>query len=125
MDCLIVDDSRTMRKIVSHIMGSFGFQCSEAENGEEARIHCQERMPDLVMLDWNMPVMNGIDFIKVLRSMENGTHPRVIFCTTESDNNFIVRALEAGCDEFIMKPFDREIVEIKLVQLGVIEEPVL
>ncbi len=123
-NCLIVDDSRTMRKIVSHIMNGLGFQCHEAENGAMARDICAVTMPDLIMLDWNMPVMSGIEFIQILRRMKNGTHPRVIFCTTESDHSFIERALGAGCDEYIMKPFDRSIVESKLVQLGIIEEPV-
>ena len=124
-DCLIVDDSKTVRRIVSHIMQGFQFQCREAENGELAQQECQKGMPDLIMLDWNMPVMNGIDFIQVLRTMENGTAPRVIFCTTESDNSFIERALMAGCDEYIMKPFNREIVGLKLVQLGILEEAAL
>lgn len=121
-DCLIVDDSKTIRKIVSSIMEGFEFQCREAENGAMARDECAKSMPDVIMLDWNMPVMSGIDFIQTLRTMENGTSPRVIFCTTENDITFVERALMAGCDEYIMKPFNREIVGLKLAQLGIIEE---
>lgn len=121
-DCLIVDDSKTIRRIVSSIMEGFEFRCREAENGVMARDECEKSMPDLIMLDWNMPVMSGIDFIQTLRSMQNGASPHVIFCTTENDIGFVERALMAGCDEYIMKPFNREIVGLKLAQLGIIEE---
>ena len=121
--CLIVDDSSTMRKIVSYIVSELGFTCREAENGQKARESCAHSMPDLIMLDWNMPVMTGIDFIQILRHMPDGDHPKVIFCTTESDFAFIERALAAGCNEYIMKPFDKNIVETKLIQLGMLEAP--
>lgn len=124
-NCLVVDDSKTMRMIVTHIMQDLGYQCREAENGADARDKCVVAMPDLIMLDWNMPVMSGIEFIQILRAMPNGRNPRVIFCTTESDFSFIERALSAGCDEYIMKPFDKHIVETKLVQLGMREEVAL
>lgn len=119
--CLIVDDSAVIRKIVRQNLESFGFSCREAENGAIARDACAEEMPALVMLDWNMPVMTGIEFLRALRAMENGGTPVVIFCTTENDMEHIQQALDAGVNDFIMKPFDTEIMRTKLEQNGLIE----
>ena len=77
-------------------------------------------MPDAVLLDWNMPIMTGIDFLKALRLLPNGTTPVVVFCTTENDLGHIQEAITLGADEYIMKPFDREIVEAKLSQVGLL-----
>lgn len=119
--CLIVDDSGVVRKIIRQMLESFGFQCSDAENGLVAKEFCEKNTPTLVMLDWNMPVMNGLDFLKALRAMEKKDDPIVIFCTTENDMNHIQQALEAGANDFIMKPFDNEIIKSKLEQNGLIE----
>src|SRR4029077_8042947 len=75
-------------------------------------------MPDAVLLDWNMPVMDGYDFLKALRRMPGGDGPQVVFCTTENDVAHIARALSAGANEYIMKPFDKEIVEAKFQEVG-------
>jgi two-component system chemotaxis response regulator CheY len=75
---------------------------------------------DAVLLDWNMPVMNGIDFLRSLRKSEGGQTPVVVFCTTENDMSHIREAIEAGANEYIMKPFDREIIEAKFSQVGLI-----
>lgn len=121
--CMIVDDSKTIRKIISSIIGEIGgFECSEAEDGQAACNKCEEKMPDVIMLDWNMPVMDGLQCLVKLRAMENGLYPKVIFCTTENDLSFIQKAIEAGADEYIMKPFDRTIIENKFIQLGLKEE---
>jgi len=77
-------------------------------------------MPDAILLDWNMPVMDGIQFLGALRKEQGGRRPKVIFCTTENDVAQIARALHAGADEYIMKPFDREIVEAKLQEAGLL-----
>lgn len=120
--CLIVDDSRTVRKVVRSIIEKIGgFECDEAENGADAQDQCQQQMPDVIILDWNMPVMNGLEFIKALRIMNGGNHPKVIFCTTENSMDFIQTGMGAGADEYIMKPFDRQIIESKFQQLGLIE----
>lgn len=121
-DCLIVDDSRTIRRITNGIMTGFGFGCREAENGQLACDSCSEAMPDVIILDWNMPVMNGLEFITKLRSMDGGLAPKVVFCTTESEFDYIEKAMAAGADEYIMKPFDGEIVRSKLEQLGLLDE---
>lgn len=118
--CLIVDDSRVVRTVARRILEGFGFTCSEAEDGQKALDACMAGMPDVILLDWNMPVMNGIEFLRHLRKAPGGTQPKVIFCTTESEFSFIQEALSAGADEYIMKPFDAEIAQGKLVQIGVL-----
>ncbi len=120
--CLIVDDSPTIRKITRRIMEELKFQCSEAEDGQEACNACEGMMPDVIILDWNMPVMSGIDFLLHLRGMNGGDQPKVIFCTTENGMDFIQNGMAAGADEYIMKPFDKMILESKLIQLGFLEE---
>lgn len=120
--CLVVDDSRVVRKVARRIAEELGFTCEEAEDGQKAYEACLKAMPDAIMLDWNMPVMSGIEFLEKLRQMQNGDHPKVIFCTTENDMSHIQRAMMAGANEYIMKPFDSEIVHSKFVQIGLIDE---
>lgn len=115
---LIVDDSRVIRGIARGILRDLGFETDEAEDGKQALESCVKRMPDAVLLDWNMPVMNGIEFLRELRAMPGGTTPKVFFCTTENDMSHITQALETGADEFIMKPFDTEILTSKLALQG-------
>ena len=116
--CLIVDDSRVVRKVARRIFEELGFSCSEAEDGRQALDVCGTAMPQVILLDWNMPVMNGIEFLRHLRASAGGTAPKVVFCTTENEINFIQEAITAGADEYIMKPFDGEIVQGKLSQIG-------
>ncbi len=119
--CLIVDDSRVVRKVASRIAHDLGFSCREAEDGQKACDACVEAMPDAIILDWNMPVMSGIEFLERLRQMDNGGHPKVIFCTTENDISHIQRAMQAGANEYIMKPFDSEVIESKFIQVGLLD----
>lgn len=120
--CLIVDDSRVVRKVARRIAEGLGFACEEAEDGQKAYDSCQSAMPDAILLDWNMPIMSGIEFLEKLRQMENGDGPKVVFCTTENDMNHIQRAIQAGANEYIMKPFDSEIIEAKFIQIGLLEQ---
>ena len=122
MKCLVVDDSRVVRKVARRIVEEIGFQCEEAEDGQKAYEFCQGEMPDAILLDWNMPVMSGIEFLAKLREMEDGPKPKVVFCTTENDMSFIQRAIKAGANEYIMKPFDSEIIESKFSQIGLISQ---
>jgi two-component system chemotaxis response regulator CheY len=115
---LIVDDSRVVRKVARQILEQLQFQISEAEDGQIALDVCRKHMPDAILLDWNMPNMNGIEFLRALRKEEDGDRPVVLFCTTESEFSFITQAMEAGANEYIMKPFDREIIESKLSEVG-------
>ena len=116
--CLIVDDSRVIRKVSRHILETLGFSVEEAENGQEGLNKCMESMPDVVLLDWNMPVMTGIEFITQLRQRDGGDSPKVVFCTTENDVAHIREAISAGADEYVMKPFDHETLQIKLQLVG-------
>lgn len=118
--CLVVDDSRVVRKVARRIVEELGFKCDEAEDGQKAYEFCQDTMPDAVLLDWNMPIMSGIEFLEKLRQMDGGDAPKVVFCTTENDMNHIQRAIQAGANEYIMKPFDSEVIESKFVQVGLI-----
>lgn len=118
--CLVVDDSSVIRKVARRILEGMQFEIAEAEDGQQALDHCRREMPDAVLLDWNMPVMDGYEFLKALRRMPGGNEPKVVFCTTENDVVHIARALHAGANEYIMKPFDREIVEEKFQEVGLI-----
>jgi len=118
--CLVVDDSSVIRKVARRILEGLEFQIVEAENGEEAVTRCQSQMPDAILLDWNMPKMDGYDFLRELRRLPGGDKPKVVFCTTENDVAHIARALHAGANEYIMKPFDKEIVEAKFQEVGLI-----
>lgn len=118
--CLVVDDSRVVRKVARRIVEDLGFACEEAEDGQKAYDYCSKQMPDAILLDWNMPVMSGIEFLEKLRAMNGGQGPKVVFCTTENDMAHIQRAMSAGANEYIMKPFDSEIIESKFSQIGLI-----
>lgn len=117
--CLIIDDSRVIRKVSREMLEGMSFRVAEAENGEAGLLACRAEMPDLILLDWNMPVMDGFSFLTNLRATPEGQHPKVIFCTTENSLEHITRALDAGANEYIMKPFDRDILTAKLQELGV------
>jgi two-component system chemotaxis response regulator CheY len=117
--CLIVDDSRMIRKLSRQIVESIGFQVAEAEDGQEALARCKVLKPDLILLDWNMPVMTGIEFVTALRQQEGGWKPRVVFCTTENDPGHISAGIEAGADEYVIKPFDHTTLLTKLQRIGV------
>src|SRR6478609_7487717 len=108
--CLVVDDSSVIRKVARRILESLDFQISEAEDGEKALEVCKRELPDAVLLDWNMPVMDGYDFLRNLRRMPGGDRSKDVSSTTENDVSHIARALHAGANEYIMKPFDKEIV---------------
>ncbi len=116
--CLVVDDSPVIRKVARRILENMNFLIMEAEDGAKALDVCAVHMPDAILLDWNMPVMDGYEFLKVLRTVENGKKPKVVFCTTENDVAHIARAMHAGADEYIMKPFDREILSVKFQEIG-------
>jgi two-component system chemotaxis response regulator CheY len=119
-NCLVVDDSRVIRKVACRILQDLRYETEEAEDGLAALAACRARMPELILLDWNMPNMNGIEFLKTLRREQGGQRPVVVFCTTENDVAHITEALGAGANEYIMKPFDRGIVEAKLAEVGMV-----
>ena len=118
--CLIIDDSRIIRKVARRIVEGLGFEVDEAADGAEALAWCASEMPDVILLDWNMPVMDGMTFLRQLRAQPGGEAPKVLFCTIETDARRIAEALSAGADEYVMKPFDGEILESKLAEVGLV-----
>ena len=119
--CLIVDDSGVVRKVARRILEEFSFDCREAEDGAIALECCIEKMPDAILLDWNMPNVSGIEFLRNLRATDGGDAPIVVFCTTENDMDHIQEAIGAGANEYIMKPFDSEIIQGKFEQVGLLD----
>lgn len=118
--CLVVDDSKVIRRVARHILESMEFSVDEAADGQEALTFCRANRPDVILLDWNMPVMSGMEFLQQLSSVKTANRPKVIFCTTENGLGHIKAALDAGADEYVMKPFDRDTLESKLQLVGVI-----
>ena len=118
--CLVVDDSRVVRKVARRILEAHGYTVAEAADGQQALDACRLQMPDCVLLDWNMPVMNGRDFLKNLRAEYGPANPPVVFCTTENDMGHIEAAILNGAQEYIMKPFDEDILTGKFAQVGLL-----
>ncbi|HEX4756710.1 MAG TPA: response regulator [Terracidiphilus sp.] len=121
MRALIVDDSRFVRGYLRGLLQEKGIVCEEAADGQAGldKLHASDPF-DLALLDWNMPVMNGLEMLKQLRA-EGFSGVKVLIVTTEAENDFILRALEAGADEYLMKPFDHEAFDEKFAMLGLAE----
>jgi two-component system chemotaxis response regulator CheY len=115
--CLIVDDSSVVRKVARRILEDMDYIVEEAEDGQDAFDKCRQEMPDAILLDWNMPIMSGLEFLKLLRAYVGGEKPHVVYCTVENDIGAIAMALKAGASDYMMKPFDRTILEAKF-ELG-------
>jgi len=118
--CLVVDDSLVVRKVARRILETQGFAIEEAENGQLALDACRRHLPGAILLDWNMPVMNGIEFLQNLRREFGPERPPVLFCTTETEMSYIEQAIANGAQEFIMKPFDDDILLAKFAQVGLL-----
>jgi len=122
--CLVVDDSRVVRKAARRMLENQGFQVTEAEDGAQALAACRAKLPRAVLLDWNMPVMDGISFLRAARQEFGPDQPVVVFCTTEAAMEKIVEGLEAGAQEYVMKPFDEAILRDKFIQVGLLADTV-
>lgn len=116
--CLVVDDSSVVRKVARRILEALDYVVDEAEDGQEALEKCQREMPDAILLDFQMPVMDGLAFIKALRGYEGGETPRVVFCVLENDVGLIAMARKSGANDHMLKPFDRETLEAKFAPLA-------
>ncbi len=121
--CLVVDDSDIIRKVAHHILEEVHVTSTEAESGPEALERCRSAMPDLIMLDWQMPQMSAVDFLYLLRRQPGGDRPFVIYCTTENDPEDITKAFQAGANDYLIKPYDRDSVIDKLCAIGAIDRP--
>jgi len=118
--CLIIDSSRMLRRVAGRIVSDMQFKYEEAENGQDAMDICRLNMPDAILVDGKIPVMDGVSFLKCLRETPGGAQPRVVFCSSDRSVEKITEALEAGADEYIMKPFDSDIVRSKFFEIGLL-----
>lgn len=118
--CLIVDDSKVVRMVARKILEALSFEISEAEDGRAALEACMKNMPDAVLIDWKMPHMTGIEFLRAVRRLNDVRQPVVVVCSVYNDAVHIAEAIEAGADEYIMKPFDTDIMHAKFAQAGLL-----
>ena len=119
MRAIVIDDSRAMRTIIGKLLKELGFEITEATHGREAVTRLQETGPlDLALVDWNMPEMNGLEFVKTIRAESSFDAMRLMMVTTETETSQMVSALEAGANEYVMKPFTKEVIEQKLTLMG-------
>jgi len=117
--CLVIDDSRVMRAVARRILEQMQYSVDEAEDGMTGLRACHDRMPDLIFLDWNMPNMKGVEFVRSVRGQAEGGHPVILFCTTENDVDQIATAMAAGANDYVLKPFDAGQIQGKLADIGV------
>jgi two-component system, chemotaxis family, chemotaxis protein CheY len=126
MHALIIDDSRAMRLILRRILVELGFGATEAANGREALDLLQVGLhPDLCLIDWNMPVMDGYEFVSEVRKVRDWRDITLMMVTTESEHAQIVRALAAGAHEYVIKPFTADAIRDKLELLGLVQDGAL
>ena len=119
MHALVIDDSRAMRALLARLLGELGFSVSEAANGREGLEHLQANgAPDIVLVDWNMPEMSGFEFVQKVRALREYDAVRLIMVTTETEMTRVVKALGAGLDAYVMKPFTKEAVVEQLERIG-------
>lgn len=119
--CLVVDDSTVVRKVARRMLEGMGFAVTEAADGAKALEACRATLPDGVLLDWNMPVMDGITFLRKAREEFGPEKPCIVLCTTEGEMTRILEAMEAGAQEYIMKPFNEDILREKFEQAGLLQ----
>ena len=119
--CLVVDDSTVVRKVARRMLEGMGFAVTEAPDGAKALEACRAKLPDGVLLDWNMPVMDGITFLRKAREEFGPEKPCIVLCTTEGEMTRILEAMEAGAQEYIMKPFNEDILREKFEQAGLLQ----
>jgi two-component system, chemotaxis family, chemotaxis protein CheY len=126
MRALVIDDSRAMRLILARIARQLGFDVVEAGNGQEAldRLEELDTVPELALIDWNMPVMNGLEFVSAVRRDTKYKAMTLMMVTTESEQSQIVRALAAGAHEYVIKPFTPDAIVEKLALLGLVKNGV-
>ena len=116
--CLVVDDSRVIRRLATDILKSLGLRTAEAEHGLAAVEYCRSQIPAMVLLDWNMPEMTGIEFVQAVRKDARYDGMQIVMVTSENEMANVAAALEAGANEYLMKPFTKEALEEKIALLG-------
>jgi two-component system chemotaxis response regulator CheY len=119
---MVVDDSRTIRMILSQTLSELGYEVCQAVNGKDAlAVLSQQQSVELILVDWNMPEMNGLDFVKEVRSDSRYSSIPLMMVTTETEMHQMAKALEAGANEYVMKPFTKEIIADKLRMIGAVQ----
>ena len=118
--CLVVDDSKVVRKLERRYIEELGFSAEEADSGDSAIVFCKSKIPDLILLDWYMPGMDGMEFLKLFRALPGNENTKIVICTTENNVDKIVYAMGLGANEYVIKPFDAEIIKLKLQQIGML-----
>ncbi len=118
--CLVVDPSKVARTVACRFLQALQIETTEAADGGEALAVCEATMPDSVLLDWTPPATDGMAFLTALRRLPGGDRPRVLMCSSRTDPDHIRQAMEAGADEYIMKPFDSEVIRSKFAQVGLL-----
>ncbi|MGQ0528010.1 MAG: response regulator [Alphaproteobacteria bacterium] len=118
--CLIIEDSKVVRTVIKRIVERFGFESREAENGQEGFDFCCTSMPDIAIVDQYMPAVSGTQFLEKLKDLKPPRLPLIIFCSADNNVEHIKTALDKGADEYIMKPFDGEIMRAKFTLLGLL-----
>ncbi|MEM7300559.1 MAG: response regulator [Pseudomonadota bacterium] len=123
--CLVVDDSSVIRKVAKRIIEDLGHRFEDAADGEEALLRCRDRLPDAIIVDWQMPGMNGVEFIKAFKEKyaDQSKNMPIMFCTSEMDVPAMTQAKRAGASHFLMKPLDAKVVGQKLREAGLMSEP--
>jgi two-component system, chemotaxis family, chemotaxis protein CheY len=122
MRALVIDDSKAIRIILRRLLGELGFEVVEAADGRQAleRLAELQPAPELVLVDWNMPEMNGLEFVREVRGAGGNDDLTMVMVTTETESSQVVRALAAGANEYVMKPFTRDVLVDKLSLLGLV-----
>ena len=121
MKALVIDDSRAMRMVLKRFVTKLGFEVSEAGDGRAALDQIEAgNLPDVALIDWNMPIMNGLEFVSAVRARPDARNVALLMVTTESERSQIVRALAAGAHEYLIKPFTEDALYSKLELLGVL-----
>ena len=120
LKCLSADDSKIMLMLLRKIIENFGFEVSEAEDGEDVLEQCVSFNPDLIISDWNLPLIDGIDVLYKIRTDRKIKQPKFMFCSYVSETAIMRQAIDAGADDFILRPFDEDIIAGKLAILGML-----
>lgn len=118
--CLIADDSKIIRMVLAKIMSNLSFNVLEAEDGEEVVELCQQNEPELIIMDWNLPLIEGIDVLYKIRSQRGIKQPKIIVCSSTIDIDKIKEAIQGGADDFIIRPFDEDIIFSKLAIMDLV-----
>lgn len=116
--CLVIDDSSVVRKVACQVLEVLGCNASEAESGSDGIGLCTVLMPDIILIDWDMPDSNVLEVIPAIRAIHSDRRPYIVYVTTEHDPLAIARAFSAGADDYMMKPFDREALQSKLEEIS-------